>query len=592
MISRKWKEAKNWKWLKNWRINLVFVFILAVGAIVLARLFYLQVTKGGYYKAMAQGQQSSILQVEPKRGGVYFSNGDPLAVTNEEPFLRIAVSEMEDRDKAAEGIAGAIGGTKEEIKEMIDSAEGYYKTVKENLSKDEEEKIKQLDMLGVEVAWQNKRFYPNLNTASQIIGFLNKDKKGQYGIEGYFNDLLAGEEKMEEEKVTPWGFLFSGTDSPSDQETSIYLTIDSNIQFKAEQILEEGLEKYGSEAGEIIVAEPATGKIIAMAQNPNFDPNKYGESDMGDFSNKSIQNFFEPGSIFKPITIAIGLNENKLSPDTIFVDNLGYRLVSGYKVYNYNQKAWGTRTMSESLQYSINVGVMDAETMIGNQTFYEYLKDFGFMEKTGIELIGELPTDTRPQNDQLKESLDNGIQVNFANASFGQGVEMTPLQIIRAFCGLANGGRMPEKMTIVEKEIIGGKEKDLPETSYRTIVSKDTSDKLAKMMVNVVENGYGHLAKIPGYYIAGKTGTAQVPYSVLGENRIGYSDHTWQTFMGFAPAYSPRFVILVKLDNPQKTKTSEYSAVPMFHDLAKYILDYWQIPPDYDPDNSQSAADQ
>ena len=586
MFLKKWKEIKSWKVFKNLRINIVFFLIFFAAALILVRLFDLQITKGGYYKALAQGQQSSILEVAPKRGGVYFSNGDPLAVTNEEPFLRICVKEMEDQDKAAEEIAKIVGKSKEEIVEIIETGEGYYKTVKENLLKEETEKIKELDMPGVETAWQNKRVYPNLNTASQIVGFLNKDGQGQYGIEEYFNDLLTGEEKLEEEKVTPWGFLFSGTNDTSGQETSLYLTIDPNIQFKAEQVLKEGLEKYGAASGEIIVAEPGTGKIIAMAQDPNFDPNKYGESEMEYFSNKCVQVPFEPGSIFKPITIAIALEEGKISPDTTFVDNLGYRLVSGYKVYNYSQKAWGTRTMSESLQYSINVGVMDAETLIGNQTFYEYIKNFGFMERTGVELAGEFTS----QNSQLKTSLDNGIQVNFANASFGQGIEMTPLQIIRAFCGIANDGRMPESMTVIEKEIVDGKEKTMPEKNYKTVVSKETTDKLAKMMVNVVENGYGHLAKIPGYYIAGKTGTAQVPYSVLGENRSGYSDHTWQTFMGFAPAYDPRFVILVKLDNPQKTKTSEYSSVPMFHDLAKYILDYWQIPPDYDVDAAQAAS--
>jgi len=563
--------------------------ILIFGAIILGRLFYLQVTKGGFYKALAQGQQSALLQVEPKRGGVYFENGDPLAVTEEEPFLRICVSEIKDKDKAADAIAQIVGQKKEDILKIVETGDGYYKTVKENLSKDEIEKIKNLDMQGVETAWQNKRVYPNLNTASQIIGFLNKDNQGQYGIEGYFNDLLTGEEKIEKEKVTPWGFLLSGVDNASERDTSLYLTIDPNIQFKAEQVLKDGLEKYGSESGEILVAEPSTGKIIAMAQYPNFDPNKYGEAPMENFSNKCTQvsSLFEPGSIFKPITISIGLNENKLSPDTIFVDNLGYRLVSGYKVYNYSQKAWGTRTMSESLQYSINVGVMDAESLIGNQTFYDYLiNKFELDQLTGVELAGE---DTS-QNPELKKSLDNHIQVNFANASFGQGVEMTPLQIVRAFCGLANNGQMPEKMTIVEKKIVNGKEEQLPEQTYKTVVSKETTDKLAKMMVNVVENGYGHLAKIPGYYIAGKTGTAQVPYSAIGENRIGYSDHTWQTFMGFAPAYNPRFVMLVKLDNPQKTKTSEYSSTPMFHDLAKYILDYWQIPPDYDPDALQTTT--
>jgi len=561
--------------------------MILCGAGILWRLFYLQVLNGESYKARAQDQQSTLLEIKPKRGNIYFKqeagkDGEKIvaATTSQEPFLRICSKDIEDNKKASEAIAQITGQKEDEVLKIIETGTGYYKTVKSNLSKEEVDKIKALDMFGVEVAWQDKRIYPNGTIASQIIGFLNRDGEGQYGAEEYFNDILAGEEKVEEGKVTPWGFLFSGANESPDEETSIYLTIDPDIQFQAEKILQAGLEKYGSGSGEMIVAEPSTGNIIAMAQYPNFDPNKYGESPMENFSNKCVQVPFEPGSIFKPVTIATGLNEGKIAPETKFNDEEGYRLVSGYKVWNYNHKAWGERTMTESLQYSINVGVMDAESLIGNQSFYNSLKKFGFMEDTGVELASEFTS----ANKQLEDSLKNNIQVNFANASFGQGVEMTPLQIIRAFCGLANKGQMPERMSIVEKEIVKGKEKVLSAQTYRTVISQESASKLVPMLVNVVENGYGHLAKIPGYYIAGKTGTAQVPYSVLGENRSGYSDHTWQTFMGFAPAYNPRFVILVKLDNPTKTKTSEYSSAPMFHDLAEYILRHWQIAPDYDPD--------
>ena len=566
---------------KNWRVNLVFLFLILFSVLIFWRLFDLQVLNGSFYKALAQGQQSALSQTEPKRGDIYFKNGEILAATKEEPFLRVCVKDLENKEEAADAISQILKQKKEEILKTIDAGEGFYKTVKENLSKEEIDGINNLKMKGVDVSWQYKRLYPNLNTGSQIAGFLNKDGQGQYGLEEYFNDSLAGEEKFENKKVTPWGFLFSSSENSSAQDNDLYLTVDYSIQFEAEKILKAGVEKYGAKGGEILVAEPATGKIIAMAQYPNFDPNKYGESAMENFSNKSVQTTFEPGSIFKPITIAIALNEGKITPYTIFNDNLGYREVSGYKVYNYSQKAWGTRKMYETLQYSINVGAMDAESLIGNQTFYDYLINrFELDEETGIELAGEVVS----QNKELKKSLDNNIQVTFANAAFGQGVEMTPLQIVRAFCGFANKGQMPEKMQIIEKKITDGKESLPDNQTFKTLISQENDDKLVKMMINVVENGYGHLAKIPGYYIAGKTGTAQVPYSILGENRKGYSDQTWQTFMGFAPAYNPRFVMLVKLDNPQKTKTSEYSAVPMFHDLAKYILDYWQIAPDYDQD--------
>ena len=566
---------------KNWRVNLVFLFLILFSVLIFWRLFDLQVLNGSFYKALAQGQQSALSQTEPKRGDIYFKNGEILAATKEEPFLRVCVKDLENKEEAADAISQILKQKKEEILKTIDAGEGFYKTVKENLSKEEIDGINNLKMKGVDVSWQYKRLYPNLNTGSQIAGFLNKDGQGQYGLEEYFNDSLAGEEKFENKKVTPWGFLFSSSENSSVQDNDLYLTVDYSIQFEAEKILKAGVEKYGAKGGEILVAEPATGKIIAMAQYPNFDPNKYGESAMENFSNKSVQTTFEPGSIFKPITIAIALNEGRITPYTIFHDNLGYREVSGYKVYNYSQKAWGTRKMYETLQYSINVGAMDAESLIGNQTFYDYLINrFELDEETGIELAGEVVS----QNKELKKSLDNNIQVTFANAAFGQGVEMTPLQIVRAFCGFANKGQMPEKMQIIEKKITDGKESLPDNQTFKTLISQENDDKLVKMMINVVENGYGHLAKIPGYYIAGKTGTAQVPYSILGENRKGYSDQTWQTFMGFAPAYNPRFVMLVKLDNPQKTKTSEYSAVPMFHDLAKYILDYWQIAPDYDQD--------
>ncbi|MFA7714805.1 MAG: penicillin-binding protein 2 [Candidatus Paceibacterota bacterium] len=523
-------------------------------------------------------------QTEPKRGDIYFKNGEILAATKEEPFLRVCVKDFEKKEEAAAAISQILKQEKEEILKIIDTGEGFYKTVKENLSKEEVDGINDLKMKGVEVAWQYKRLYPNLNTGSQIAGFLNKDGQGQYGLEAYFNDSLTGEEKFENKKVTPWGFLFSSSENSSSQDNDLHLTVDYSIQFEAEKILKVGVEKYGAKSGEILVAEPATGKIIAMAQYPNFDPNKYGESAMENFSNKSIQTVFEPGSIFKPITIAIALNEGKITPETLFYDDVGYRQVSGYKVYNYSQKAWGTRKMYESLQYSINVGVMDAETLIGNQTFYDYLVNrFELNDETGIELAGEIVSPS--QNKELKKALDNNIQVTFANASFGQGVEMTPLQIVRAFCGLANKGQMPEKIQIIENKVVNGKIESFNNQTFKTLISQENSEKLVKMMINVVENGYGHLAKIPGYYVAGKTGTSQMSYAYLGQDKAGYSTtDTWQTFMGFAPAYNPRFVMLVKLDNPANSKTSEYSAVPMFHDLAKYILDRWQITPDYDPD--------
>ena len=229
--------------------------------------------------------------------------------------------------------------------------------------------------------------------------------------------------------------------------------------------------------------------------------------------------------------------------------------------------------MTEVLEKSINTGAVFAESQLGHSLFLEYIKKFGIFEKTGIDLEGEIFS--------LNSNFQQGYEINFATASFGQGIEMTPIQLARAFAAIANGGKLT-KPHLVKKILPDGKEEEVsPEISFTQVISSKTTAALTAMLVNVVENGFAKRAKISGYYIAGKTGTAQIPWGALGVNKSGYSEKTIQTFVGFAPAYHPQFLILVKLNNP-KTRTAEYSAVPLFQELAKYIIDYYQIPPDYE----------
>jgi cell division protein FtsI (penicillin-binding protein 3)/stage V sporulation protein D (sporulation-specific penicillin-binding protein) len=438
-----------------------------------------------------------------------------------------------------------------------------------------------LGLEGVHIGYKTKRYYPQETTACQLIGFLNENGEGQYGLEGYYDEQLRGKTVLEKRETNPYSFLFKLNDKDSLDGASLSLTVNYNIQFMTEKLLKAGVEKYGAEGGEIIVINPNTGAIIAMAQEPNFNPNNYKNEKMESFQNSSIQKLFEPGSIFKPLTMSAALNEKAVTPETVFDDKLGYKQFGTYKVYNYSEKIWGKVTMTEILQGSINTGVMYAESLIGDKKFYDYLKLYGLFEDTDVDLAGEISS----SNGEIKKALDNKIEVNFGNAAFGQGIAITPLQMIRAFSAAINGGKLL-KPYIVQNITKAGQTKEIePETIKENIISQETSVQLRQMLINVVEKGFGHLAKIPGYYIGGKTGTSQVPYTSLGMNKSGYSDHTWQTFVGFAPALDPQFIVLVKLNNPVKTKTSEYSAVPIFHDLAKYILDYWQIPPDYDEES-------
>lgn len=571
----------------NLRINIVIVIVFLIGGVVLSRLFYLQINQGEYYKAMAQGQQTSLSETQGERGEVIFKNGEILAMTEKEPYLFISPEEIEDKEVTAQMLAEKTGKEASTLLTLMNKEGSLYEVIEENIDKTKADEISGLNLTGVYIGYKTKRYYPRETTASQLIGFINEEGLGQYGLESYYDDQIKGKTAVSKTEKNPWSFLFKLSEKESLDGASLGLTVDYNIQFMAEKILNEGVKKYGAEGGEIIVMNPNTGAIIAMAQNPNFNPNSYQTASMESFQNSCIQKLFEPGSIFKPITMSMAINEKAVTPDTVFDDKLGYKQFGTYKVYNYSEKIWGKVTMTEVLQGSINTGVMYAESLIGNEKFYSYLKSFGLFEDTDVDLAGEISS----SNKELKKALDNHIEVTFGNSSFGQGIGITPLQMIRAFSTIINGGTL-YKPYIVESITTAGQEKKIEPTIVKeNVVSKETSTTLKSMLINVVEKGFGHLAKISGYWIGGKTGTSQVPYSSLGINQSGYSEHTWQTFMGFAPALDPQFIILVKLNNPTATKTSEYSAVPVFHDLAKYIIDYWQIPPDYDDTVTTTTLD-
>ncbi|MBM3251001.1 MAG: penicillin-binding protein 2 [Candidatus Nealsonbacteria bacterium] len=400
------------------------------------------------------------------------------------------------------------------------------------------------------------RKYPQESMASQTIGFLGGEGRGQYGLEGYYDEVLQGKEGFQEVGLN------------HNKGADIFLTIDYNIQFTAEELLKKAKDGLDIESGQIVVLEPFSGKILALANFPNFNPNYYFEiKDFQIFQNPVVQKIFEPGSVFKPITAAAAIDQQKINPQTTYIDT-GSMRIGGRVISNYDKKVWGEKNMTEVLERSINTGAVFMERELGHNLFLEYLDRFGFFEPTGIDLQGEIFS----TNKEFKK----GYEINFATASFGQGIEMTPIQLVRAFSVIANAGKMV-KPYMVEKIVENGETMEIsPALFPKEIISQKTASQVTAMLISVIEQGSGRLAKIPGYYVAGKTGTAQVP-----EGR-GYSaEKTIQSFIGFAPALEPRFLILVKLDNP-KARTAEYSAVPIFQELAKYIINYWQIPPDYE----------
>lgn len=555
----------------NFRKNSILFLFILFGAAIIGRLFYLQILNYKFYKALAQGQQNLLVEVQGKRGEIFLKNGEnllPLATNKTSQFCYLEPREIGNKEEAAEKLAEILNLDKEEISEKI-KEENLFVKIKSKLSEEEVEGLKKLNLKGIYLGQENLRYYPQESFLSQVIGFVGGEGNGQYGIEGFYDSFLKTNSQFLEGKRGLGGsliFLNPKNLLENQGEKNLILTIDYNIQFKAEKLLAEEKEKLEFERGQIIVVDPKTGKIFAMVNLPNFNPNNYSqEKDLKIFQNPALQEIFEPGSVFKPIVMAAGLEEGKITPQTTYQDP-GIIKIGGRTIFNYEKRKYpGDITMTEVLEKSINTGAVFAESQVGHETFLKYIEKFGFFEKTGIDLQGEVFS----QNEELKK----GYEINFATASFGQGIAITPIQLVRAFSAIANGGKL------VRPYIVENSPNKIDE-GENFVISRKTASQLTTMLVSVVEKGFAKRAKVPGYYIAGKTGTAQVPWSALGIEKSGYSPKTIQTFVGFAPAFDPKFLILIKLDNP-KTKTAEYSAVPMFSELAKYIINLWQIPPDY-----------
>jgi cell division protein FtsI/penicillin-binding protein 2 len=547
---------------------LVLIILLLFSAAIVSRLIYVQLLNHEYWEAIAQGQQKSLVEVQGDRGEVFFQDMTGLAINQNFPLIYAVPNEIKNKDEAADMLSLVLEMDKDSILEKL-KKDSFYEVLKKKLTTDEVNNVTNLKLTGIYLTNEKGRYYPFSNLASQVVGFLGGNGQGQYGIEGYYDDMLRGKKEAKELEAGPAGLLptAQSTDSSS-KGADLVLTLDYNIQFMAEQLLKSAAENLQFEEGEILVMDPNSGKILALADFPDFNPNQYSAvKDLGIFQDSSIQKIFEPGSVFKPITMAAALDQGKITPETKFTDT-GSVKIGGHTIANFGQKTWGERTMTEVLEWSINTGAVFAEQQLDHSVFLDYIEKFGFFDKTGIDLQSEISS----QNQELKK----GYEVNFATAAFGQGIEMTSIQLARAFCAIANGGKLLRPY-IVEKIVENGKTTETqPEIQNPSVISQKTASQLTLMMVNVVQNGYGKLAGVQGYYIAGKTGTAQVP-----EKGTYSPDKTIQSFIGFGPALDPRFLIFVKFCNP-KAQTAEYSAAPVFGELAKYIIDYWKIPPDHE----------
>jgi len=555
-------------------LNVIFCCFILISLVGVYRLFILQIKNGDYWQAIAKGQQTFIEESIGERGDFFLedknNNRIILAQNIKKNILYIISNKIEDKNKTAELLEDILQQPKDEILLEIEKGETFKKEIDDEQAQEFKKNCNNIKGLYVDEI--QTRFYPQNSLAASLIGFVNQAGDGQYGIEGYFNKIIKGTEGFTEQQRSPWGYLslFSKNEnlnSPK-QGSDLVLTLDYNIQFFCEKKLRQAKEQWDIDAGEIIVIEPTTGKIISLATFPSFDPNKYKEeTNLEVFRNASTQKLFEPGSVFKAITMAAALEENLITPETTYVDK-GFVNLGGPLIYNYEKRVWGEQTMTNVLEKSINTGAVFVQRELGTKLFLKYLEKFGFFEKTGIDLQAE--------EFSLNNVLRNGYPRDFASASFGQGIDTTSIQLITAFSAIANGGNLM-KPYIVQKIIKdNGEEIEIRPEIQRRVISEETSDKLTSMLVSVVDNIYARRAQVKGYFIAGKTGTAQIALEQGGYSK----DRMMHSFIGYLPSDDPKVLILVKLENPKGASASSYSAAPLFSEIARYIVDLWQIPPE------------
>jgi len=569
--------------MRNWRFYTLIFFIGLIFAIVIFRLFTLQVLKHSFYKTLAANQHQAFQTIYPSRGEIFMkdkhTNSDsrsllfPVAINKDFWTVYVVPKEIEKKEETVEKLSPLLGVDEGVLRERINKIDDPYEPLKSKVDEDTINKIKELNLKGIHFESENWRYFPANEMACQVIGFVGFDgdkKVGRYGVEEYYEKELAGKVGYVEARRDSLGQIISVDDTiltqPEDG-VDLILTIDPNIQFFVEEKLKETIKQLQAPSGMIIIMEVKTGAIKAMASWPNFNPNKYNEVENPNlFLNPAISEAYEPGSIFKPITMAGALNEGVIEPNTTYEDK-GFTEVDGQIIKNALEKAEGIQTMTQVLEKSLNSGAIFAQQKLGKDDFKKYVEKFGFGQKTGIDLSGE----EKGNISNLKKNRN----VDYATASFGQGISVISIQLITALSAIANDGILLRPY-MVEKIIYkNGEEKVTQPKEIRRVISSETASRLTAMMVSVVKNGYSKKAGVPGYLIAGKTGTSQIPDLVNG----GYTEETIHTFGEFFPALNPQFSLLIKIDKPKGFAFSADSITPLAHQIAEYVLNYYEIPP-------------
>lgn len=574
------------------RIRIFELLIFFVAGVVILRLFYWQ-----FLASIEKNQDPGIENEIPAvRGEIFTSDNFPL-VANQQGFLLYGKPQTlkENPQNAAKLLADDLISEKyatysasvpdeiqkekeeesklkaENLERKLANKNLFWVLLERKIPLKLKEKIETLQIPALGFEHDDKRFYPEASMAAHILGFVGSDKLGHdtgyFGLEGFYDRVLRGKPGRASLDIDPLGIpILIGNYRSIEPKAgqSLFLSLDRTIQFMVENKLKKAVEKYQAKEGTVIIMDPKTGNILSLASYPNYNPGFYSQFDQNLFKNPGVADTYEPGSTFKVISMAAALDLSLVQPSDTCPVCSGPRQIGGFEISTWNKKYYPNSTMTEVIQHSDNIGMTYVGEKLGLDNFHKYIKKFGFGEKTGIDLQEET-------TGLIREKV-NWHQIDLSTAAFGQGIAVTPIQVVQAVGAIANQGKLnPPRLALNLGDDQNIEVIKKPEA--KQVISAKTAAQITEMMVNAVEKGEAQAFKPKGYRIAGKTGTAQIPLE-------GHYDEnkTVASFVGFAPADDPKFVMLVRFTEPGTSPFGSETAAPTFFEISKELFNYFKIP--------------
>lgn len=553
------------------RFAIVLACICVLYLTVVVKLFYWQVVSAEDLRDLAKAQSSETIDIPAVRGEILSSDGFPLATNTISYTLYSNPKIITDKKKYAEVLAPVLSRDTASVSALLDQ-DLYWVRLANKVDGTLKSQIEALKLPGIGFEEEYQRFYPEASMAAHLIGFVGHDAKGEnhgyFGIEGEYNDQLAGRSGALHAIRDALGNAILNDireDSKIDGR-NIKLTVDRTVQFSVDKRLSDGIAKYNADGGSAIVMDTKTGKILAMASYPKFDPQKFYEYEGSAYTNPALSSLYEPGSTFKVLVMAAAINENLITPETHCNICSAPIELGEYKIRTWNNEYYPSTTMNDVIVHSDNTGMVFVGKKLGVDRMISYLERYGMGQTTDIDLQGE-------SSGVLREK-DSWHPIDLATSSFGQGISVTPIQLITAVNSIANGGKLAHPYIVSQIETPDGKVININPKPTTRVISNAASKSVAKMMLNAVENGEAKWTKVKNYKIAGKTGTAQIPVA-------GHYDpnHTVASFVGFFPANDPKVTMLIVVNRPKTSIYGAETAAPIFFSIARDLIKYYNLPP-------------